>query len=359
MSILVRDHLGNEFSGLRSMCKHWGISYETFRKRTVSGKTLAEALDSPANHCTNIGCKDHLGNRFNSLSDMCNYWGIKCQTYKYRIAHGYSKEEALTKSSNSCKECTDHLGNKFESITEMCKHWGITCSKFSYRLHTGCTVEEALTTGKELSVVDHLGNRYKTFLEMCKHWGVNASAVYSRINTGWSLEEALLTSTYDTKIPCSDHLGNNFSSIASMCKHWGVDKCTFIGRMSRKWSLEQALATPCTPKVSCTDTIGSDFKSTFCMCKVYNTHSTTLKLREKRGVERIVALVSKDPVHLFHIGLDGKAYYQFDWAPTPQTARQVVEHYRPDLLDLYDQYNPTGKWNPYIVGVADNSGKSN
>ena len=50
------------------------------------------------------------------------------------------------------------------------------------------------------------------------------------------------------------------------------------------------------------------------------------------------------------IGLDGKAYYRTTWSQDPVTARQIIEHYRPDLLEAYDKYNPTGEYRPYKEG---------
>lgn len=31
---------------------------------------------------------DHLGNRFDSVSDMCKHWGVNIQTYYCRIRSG-------------------------------------------------------------------------------------------------------------------------------------------------------------------------------------------------------------------------------------------------------------------------------
>lgn len=74
--------------------------------------------------------------------------------------------------------------------------------------------------------------------------------------------------------------------------------------------------------------------------------------RLKSGIEMCVALVVKnDDVELQFIGLDGKARYKVTWSDEPQTARQVIEYYRPDLLSDYDKHNPTGKYEPYKGGL--------
>ena len=82
---------------------------------------------------------------------------------------------------------------------------------------------------------------------------------------------------------------------------------------------------------------------------------STLRNRLKNYWDIEVALiVSTDKVTLRFMGLDGQAYYKTPWAgknldgwPNPQTARQIIEHYRPDLLDAYDKSNPTGQYHPY------------
>ena len=56
---------------------------------------------------------------------------------------------------------------------------------------------------------------------------------------------------------------------------------------------------------------------------------------------------------MVYIGLDGKARYKLRWSEDPQTAREVVEYYRPDLLDNYDRYNPTGEYKLYNEGDKD------
>ena len=55
-------------------------------------------------------------------------------------------------------------------------------------------------------------------------------------------------------------------------------------------------------------------------------------------------------IYLSFIGLDGRAYYMIPDPKMPGyfTARQIVAHYRPDLLDAYDATNPTGEYRPFI-----------
>ena len=41
---------------------------------------------------------DHLGNKFNSIKDMCKYWNVNVKTYTTRYKKGWSLKESLTVS---------------------------------------------------------------------------------------------------------------------------------------------------------------------------------------------------------------------------------------------------------------------
>lgn len=111
-----------------------------------------------------IQCKDHLGNQFPTLKDMCNFYNISAGTYKYRIKQGMSVEDALT--TDACSyDTTDHLGNKFASIEKMCEHYGLTRATYRHRIERGWSLEKTLTTPQQQSkhdCVDHMGNGFSS-----------------------------------------------------------------------------------------------------------------------------------------------------------------------------------------------------
>lgn len=41
-------------------------------------------------------CKDHLGNMYSSITDMCRFYKITRSTYKNRIKLGWSLKDTLT-----------------------------------------------------------------------------------------------------------------------------------------------------------------------------------------------------------------------------------------------------------------------
>ena len=91
------DHKGNFFPTIRDMCAFWNIKYETFSRRIkVYNMSLEDALTKPVKYNGGIVCYDHLGEKYYSVTSMCEHWGIARKLYEYRISHGWSQEKALT-----------------------------------------------------------------------------------------------------------------------------------------------------------------------------------------------------------------------------------------------------------------------
>ena len=301
-------------------------------------------------------CYDHLGNKYNSITSMCKAYGVNKTTFKFRISQGASIEEALTGTFTQKRVCYDHLGNKYKSQAEMCKAYDISCPAFNYRLRNGWTVEEALTSSKNYRIWhDHLGNSYKSMTAMCKAYNIGPNTFDSRLKRGYSVKEALTNKKSDKIVgqgtKCEDHLGNSFESIEDMAKYWNTKVTTLKARLKQGLDVEAALTKPITTGIGkpCNDSIGNNYTSIADMTKAYNKKRGSIldRLVHQNGIELIVACVSEDRFSLRFIGLDNKAYYSVAWSNNYVTARQIVEHYRPDLLAKYDEYNPTGEYNPY------------
>jgi hypothetical protein len=94
------DHLGNRYPNIKAMCSRWDILPETFTRRiNVYGMSLEEALTRPVKHNGGQRCSDHTGKRYRSRSSMCRQWNIERKLFEYRISHGWSLEDALTRPS--------------------------------------------------------------------------------------------------------------------------------------------------------------------------------------------------------------------------------------------------------------------
>lgn len=93
-----KDHLGNQYSTIKSMCRQWNIEPETFtRRRNVYGLDLEQALTRSVKPNGGQRCFDHTGKKFKSRTSMCGFYHIDRKLFEYRISHGWSLEDALTK----------------------------------------------------------------------------------------------------------------------------------------------------------------------------------------------------------------------------------------------------------------------
>ena len=90
-------------------------------------------------------CKDHLGREFESMADMCKYWGVKYGVFynRYKIK-GYDLENSLT-MEEPVHYVEDHLGNKFRSVDRMCRYHNVSLPTYNNRRKIGLSLEEALT----------------------------------------------------------------------------------------------------------------------------------------------------------------------------------------------------------------------
>ena len=303
------DHLGNIFDSRSKMCKHWGVNNATYNTRINVGMTKEEALTTPV-RCTSIEDRiDHLGNVFDSMTKMCEYYGLTRSIYQGRIKNGWSKEKALTIPINIISDesnRTDHLGNVFKSKKEMCKFYNITANGYDQRIKKGMSKEEALTTKKATCSdkedrTDHLGQLFDSLNQMCEHWGIGKNKYLNRIRSGWSKEKAL-TSKEDMSVRAdledrTDHLGQVFDSLNQMCEHWGVNPRTYKNRIRRgKWTKEKALTysnQSITKIEDRTDHLGNIFETQGEMCKEYNIdHNTYLgRLRDYHSKEEALGIV--------------------------------------------------------------------
>lgn len=151
----VSDHKGNVFPTVQAMCDHYGIGHSTYY-RNIKLMPLNEVLEGSGGHSVS----DHKGNVFVSVREMCKHYGVRYNVYYHRREKGYSLEEALTIPNGSSKSrvCFDHLGKQYASQSEMCRAYGIRHNTFMFRVANGWSLEEALTSKATYArFVDPLG----------------------------------------------------------------------------------------------------------------------------------------------------------------------------------------------------------
>ena len=84
----------------------------------------------------------------------------------------------------------DHLGNEFKTLKEMCRHYGVEWGTFVNRQEKHWTLKQCLL-GKDKSVKDHRGKEHPSLKALCEAHGVSYGRIRYRVRNGWSIEDAL------------------------------------------------------------------------------------------------------------------------------------------------------------------------
>jgi hypothetical protein len=69
---------------------------EKFRLEAVVEQSITRRRKKANNFDNNCPVMDHECRHFRSEREMCRYWGITSETYRYRRKHGLDKKTALT-----------------------------------------------------------------------------------------------------------------------------------------------------------------------------------------------------------------------------------------------------------------------
>lgn len=147
------DHMGNTFNSQSEMCAYWGVSCTTYLSRLKAGRTQAEALSKQSRSAI----FDFAGNEYHSAEDMCRAYGLSLDTYNYRIQHGWDKQTALTtpievKRVSQTNQCRDPEGRVFPSFSALCRFYGKSRALVKYRMSKGLCLEAALKIKEHMQI---------------------------------------------------------------------------------------------------------------------------------------------------------------------------------------------------------------
>lgn len=177
---------------------------------------------------------DHTGQIFNSTAEMCKHWGVNINTFYARRLKNWSLKECLETPTEIArgKKIADHLGQEFNSHSEMCEHWNIPFTIFDNRMRRTGDLEYALTGEIKISNLpktDHTGREFNSFKEMCRYWNINDVTVSGRLKRGLSLKEALTKKIYKGK-ECTDSYGNIYNSKSEVAKKYKISKKRLLNK---------------------------------------------------------------------------------------------------------------------------------
>lgn len=147
---------GKEYRSRNALCEAVGISKSSLALGLHYGMSLEDAVERVFIYRQKVreSRTDHLGNEYESMDAMCRTYGIPRDIYRNRLKIAWTKEKALTAPIKRTgrprtaekKYYIDHLGNKFDNAAEMCRYYGIAPETFRYRRFIRqMTVKDALT----------------------------------------------------------------------------------------------------------------------------------------------------------------------------------------------------------------------
>lgn len=133
-----------------------------------------------------ISCRDHCGNSFPSLRDMCAFWGVSYDLVAYRIKRkGMSLREAL--EAGHPRWLRDHNGRQFSSVVKLCEYYRISQGRFYCRRSSGLSMRDILTSPhrKNVPVYDQkTGRTFPSLRAAAMAAGISPSAVRYRVLRG-------------------------------------------------------------------------------------------------------------------------------------------------------------------------------
>jgi hypothetical protein len=222
----------------------YGIEVQTVRDRLKKGSTLKEALTKPTASAPHI---DHLGNVYNSFSEMCREYGIKPKSGFSRTGRGWNTEDTLTVDI-SVRDAllVNMFGTRFASWEEAEDHYCLSRIALLGRHEKGIDLDVPGMGSKPHK--DHIGNEYANISEMAKHHNMGINLVHGRLSRDWSVDRALtqpvrLVGPNQTKV-CVDHLGKRFESLSERARAYGLHPSVIRARLKSGYTLEEALTKP-------------------------------------------------------------------------------------------------------------------
>jgi hypothetical protein len=195
---------GKQYNSHKELSKLFNISYSVFQGRLNKGRSVEEALDLIKRKIIWARSRSiEINNKyFDTLTDACNYYGLKLPTVAGRLnRYGWSIEQAfeIDVAPKTVREIKIKINKQnFQRASDAARHYGIKPYVLTKRLRKGWSIEEALELKKRpprkshnsTPVVVH-GKQYQSIKEASLVCKIHYDRVRDRMHRGWTLEEAL------------------------------------------------------------------------------------------------------------------------------------------------------------------------
>lgn len=193
--------------------------------------------------------RDHLGNVYQTFSDMADAYGINRMTLRQRLKKKMPLEEALTTApefKNKRKPLTAPDGKEYPSIRSLATAYNMDPATLRYRLKI-MTLEDALATPLGINrntkpITGPDGTEYPSIAALARDYQKPYTEVTHRIRTGWDMKKAMTKPS--NRQPVTGPNGKIYPSRKALARAYGISYETLVTRLCNGWSLEEALTRP-------------------------------------------------------------------------------------------------------------------
>lgn len=155
---------GTKYETVEEMCRKHNKLSGTFRIRVSRGLTVSQALTKPIHKPA--PATDHLNRQFTSVKQMLECNEMPASLYYQRLRNHVTGEEMFKKRLSLDKKLRkvledyiddneniyDPYGNKFFSLRDLCDAYGLTCSEFKQMLRAGIPYQEIIQDGDDTMI---------------------------------------------------------------------------------------------------------------------------------------------------------------------------------------------------------------
>ena len=277
---------GKYYANLQEVAKAIGISYYTLNARRKEGMTLDEISETKG--ITNkVQTPKHKyfieGKGFSSLAAVAKEYKKPYAMLTNNLKLGLSLQEAIvytppSKIRPSRRKSYEIDGIIYHSISEVAKKYNIPATRLSKHIKEN-NIKDAINKVKEEITIytNEEGKAFRTYREIAEYYNVSYNALMTRCQR-MSISEAV---KYRRLTSISDHNGQQFSSKREMAEHWGITPKALEGRLDLGWELQRALTTPMHEYVE--DHEGRKFQTKKEMCAYYGIDPKVVRNRLKKS----------------------------------------------------------------------------
>ena len=84
------------------------------------------------------------GRRYKTIKSACKAYHTPYSIYNLRLSRGWDRIDAIVTPVQQGKQCVDHLGNHYDSVTHMCEAYGIDRNTFYRKKRKNIPIEKIL-----------------------------------------------------------------------------------------------------------------------------------------------------------------------------------------------------------------------